>query len=76
METKGANFSAPDAHQIVEEAKRNVNKDELASKIALWSKSGQEDKEFTDDEIIFILSEPNSFSVPMLSNPPQNPESE
>jgi len=62
-----------DAEALLHSVRSNMNQKELQDKIAQWLVSPPEDGEFTDEEILCILSDPNNYRVPKLSSPPHLP---
>lgn len=51
----------------------NVNKSLLSDKIVEWTNTPNEDGEFTDEEILCILSDPDSFPITKLCCAPHSP---
>ena len=68
-------FSIPNIEHFLCEVKFSVDKDALSNKIAQWTANPRPDGEFTDEEIIYMLAEPESFDVPKLLQPPHSPQS-
>jgi hypothetical protein len=66
-------FSAADVDKYLRDVRMGLDQQALHRKIAQWTATPSGNGEFTEEEILSILSDPDSYNIPKLEDAPHLP---